>query len=98
MLSDPAKGIILVVISILLLQTSLNFMQDHDDAETEYQRQCDLEYRAASGNLTTPDWEICSELDKTRTRKIALFTASLALFVVTALVGTVMVLPDNKIR
>jgi hypothetical protein len=71
-------------------------MQDHDDVETEYERECDLQYRALIGNVSTPDWGLCSELNEDRSRKATLFMASLGLFVLTGLVGTAMVLPSNE--
>mgnify|MGYP000238570113 FL=1 len=94
--SDTAKGYALILCSILLLPLSLDLMQDHDDVETEYERECDLQYRALIGNVSTPDWGLCSELNEDRSRKATLFMASLGLFVLTGLVGTVMVIPSNE--
>lgn len=94
--SDTVKGFALVLCSILLLPLSLDLMQDHDDVETEYERECDLQYRALIGNVSTPDWGLCSELNEDRSRKATLFMASLGLFVLTGLVGTAMVLPSNE--
>mgnify|MGYP001232949277 FL=1 len=94
--SDTVKGFALVLCSILLLPLSLDLMQDHDDVETEYERECDLQYRALIGNVSTPDWGLCSELNEDRSRKATLFMASLGLFVLTGLVGTVMVIPSNE--
>ena len=94
--SDTVKGFALVLCSILLLPLSLDLMQDHDDVETEYERECDLQYRALIGNVSTPDWGLCSELNEDRSRKATLFMASLGLFVITGLVGTAMVLPSNE--
>ncbi len=94
--SDIVKGFALVLCSILLLPLSLDLMQDHDDVETEYERECDLQYRALTGNASSPDWGLCSELNEDRSRKATLFMASLGLFVLTGLVGTVMVLPSNE--
>ena len=96
MFSDTTKGFTLVFCSILLLPLSLDLMQDHDDVEMEYERECDLQYRALIGNVSTPDWSLCSELDEDRSRKATLFMTSLGLFVLTGLVGTVMVLPSNE--
>jgi len=96
LLSDSTKGFVLVALSILLLQLSMEMMQNHDDAEREYQTACDLEYRALMGNISMPDWELCNELDQHRSRKAALFMITLASFVITGLVGTVMILPSNE--
>jgi len=71
-------------------------MQNHDDAETEYEKECDLQYRAMNGNVSTPDWGLCSELDEARTRKATSFMASLAAFVLTGLMGTAMLLPGDE--
>lgn len=96
MLSDMVKGFALVSCSILLLPLSLDLMQDHDDVESEYERECDLQYRALIGNVSTPDWDYCRELDADRSRKATLFMTSLGLFVLTGLVGTAMVFPSNE--
>ena len=93
--SDSVKGFALVAFSVLLLPLSLDLMQDHDDVEREYEKECDLQYRALIGNVSTPDWGLCSELDEDRSRKAALFMASLGAFVLTGLIGTVMLLPSN---
>jgi len=94
--SDKVKGFALLACSILLLPISLDLMQVHDDIEREYERECDLQYRALIGNVSTPDWGLCTELDEDRSRKAALFMTSLGFFVLTGLVGTVMVLPSNE--
>ncbi len=96
MASDKVKGFALLACSILLLPISLDLMQVHDDVEREYERECDLQYRALIGNVSTPDWGLCTELDEDRSRKAALFMTSLGFFVLTGLVGTVMVLPSNE--
>jgi hypothetical protein len=96
LLSDMVKGFALVSCSILLLPLSLDLMQDHDDVESEYERECDLQYRALIGNVSTPDWDYCRELDADRSRKATLFMTSLGLFVLTGLVGTAMVFPSNE--
>ena len=96
MLSDMVKGFALVFCSILLLPLCLDLMQDHDDVESEYERECDLQYRALIGNVSTPDWGYCSELSEDRSRKATLFMTSLGLFVLTGLLGTVMVFPSNE--
>jgi len=94
--SDKVKGFALLACSILLLPISLDLMQVHDDVEREYERECDLQYRALIGNVSTPDWGLCTELDEDRSRKAAMFMTSLGFFVLTGLVGTVMVLPSNE--
>lgn len=96
MASDKVKGFALLACSILLLPISLDLMQVHDDIEREYERECDLQYRALIGNVSTPDWGLCTELDEDRSRKAAMFMTSLGFFVLTGLVGTVMVLPSNE--
>jgi len=96
LLSDSVKGFALVAFSVLLLPMSLDLMQDHDDAEREYEMECDPQYRALIGNVSTPDWGLCSELDETRSRKAVLFMTSLGAFVLTGLIGTVMLLPSNE--
>ena len=96
MLSDPVKGFALVAFSVLLLSLSLDLMQDLDDVEREYEKECDLQYRALIGNLSTPDWGLCSELDESRPRKAALFMTSVGAFVLTGLIGTAMLLPSNE--
>ncbi len=94
--SDSTKGFALIACSIVLLSFSLELMQNHDDAETEYEKECDLQYRSMNGNVSTPDWGLCSELDEARTRKATSFMASLAAFVLTGLMGTVMLLPGDE--
>ena len=96
MLSDSTKGFALIACSIVLLSFSLELMQNHDDAESEYERECDLQYRALNGNMSAPDGGLCSELDETRSRKAILFMASLAAFVLSGLIGTVMLLPADE--
>ena len=95
MLSDSTKGFALIACSILLLSFSLELMQNHDDAESEYERECDLQYRALNGNVSTPNWGLCSELDETRSRKATSFMVSLGAFVLSGLIGTVMLLPGD---
>ena len=94
--SDSTKGFALIAGSIVLLSFSLELMQNHDDAETEYEKECDLQYRAMNGNMSSPDWGLCSELDEARSRKATSFMASLAAFVLTGLMGTVMLLPGDE--
>jgi len=96
LLSDPTKGFALIACSIVLLSFSLELMQNHDDAEREYERECDPQYRAMNGNVSTPDWGLCSELDDIRSRKATSFMTSLAAFVLTGLMGTVMLLPGDE--
>ena len=96
MLSDSVKGFALVAISVLLLPLSSDLMQDHDDVEREYEKECDLQYRALIGNVSTPDWGLCSELDEDRSRKAALFMTSVVAFVLTGLIGTALLLPSNE--
>ena len=96
MLSDSVKGFALVAISVFLLPLSLDLMQGHDDVEREYEKECDLQYRALIGNVSTPDWGLCSELDETRSRKATSFMVSLAAFVLSGLIGTVMLLPGDE--
>ena len=94
--SDSIKGFALICCSIVLLSFSLELMQNHDDAEREYERECDLQYRAMNGNVSTPDWDLCSELDEARSRKATSFMGALAAFVLTGLSGTVMLLPGDE--
>ncbi len=94
--SDSIKGFALIALSIVLLSFSLELMQNHDDAEREYESECDLQYRALNGNVSTPDWGLCSELDETRSRKATSFMGSLAAFVLSGLMGTVMILPGDE--
>ena len=94
--SDSTKGFALIACSIVLLSFSLELMQNHDDAEREYDRECDLQYRAMNGNVSTPDWGLCSELDDIRSRKATTSMASLAAFVLSGLMGTVMLLPGDE--
>ncbi|MED5397929.1 MAG: hypothetical protein VYD41_01185 [Candidatus Thermoplasmatota archaeon] len=94
--SDSTKGFALIACSIVLLSFSLEMMQNHEDAETEYEKECDLQYRAMNGNVSSPDWGLCSELDEARSRKATSFMASLAAFVLTGLMGTVMLLPGDE--
>jgi len=96
--SDITKGFALIACSIFLLPLSLELMQDHDDVEREYERECDLQYRALVNNVSTPDWVLCNQLDDDRSRKAALFMTALLMFVLTGLIGTVMVLPSNENR
>jgi hypothetical protein len=96
LLSDTAKGFALVFCSIALLPLSLDFMQDHDDAENEFERECDPVFRALTGNNSAVDAEICSQLEEDRSTKLILFTISLATFVITGLIGMAMVLPINQ--
>ena len=96
MLSNPIKGFALIVCSIVLLSFSLELMQNIDDAEREYERECDPQYRALKGNLSTPDWGLCSELDETRSRKATSFMVSLAAFVLSGLIGTAILLPGDE--
>ena len=94
--SDSIKGFALIALSIVLLSFSLELMQNHDDAEREYERECDLQYRALNGNVSTPDWGLCSELDETRSRKPTAFMGALSAFVLSGLMGTVMILPGDE--
>jgi len=94
--SDSTKGFALIACAIVLLSLSLELMQNHDDADREYERECDLQYRALNGNVSTPDWAVCSELEDTRSRKAISFMASLAAFVISGLMGTVMLLPGDE--
>ena len=94
--SDSTKGFALIACSIVLLSLSLELMQNHDDAEREYERECDLQYRAMNNNFSTPDWGLCSELDDTRSWKATSFMVSLAAFVLSGLMGTVMLLPGDE--
>ena len=94
--SDSTKGFALIACSIVLLSFSLELMQNHDDAERVNESECDLQYRAMNGNVSTPDWGLCSELDDIRSRKATSFMASLAAFVLSGLMGTVMLLPGDE--
>ncbi len=94
--SDSTKGFALIACSIVLLSFSLELMQNHDDAEREYDRECDLQYRAMNGNFSTPDSGLCSELDDIRSRKATSFMGALAAFVLTGLIGTTLILPGSK--
>ena len=94
--SDSIKGFALIALSIVLLSFSLELMQNHDDAEREYASECDLQYRELTGNVSTLDWGLCSELDETRSRKATSFMGSLAAFVLSGLMGTVMILPGDE--
>ena len=71
-------------------------MQNHDDAESEYERECDLQYRALNGNVSTPNWGLCIELDENRSRKATSFMVSLAAFVLSGLIGTTLILPGSE--
>jgi len=95
LLSDSVKGFALVVCSVMLLPLSLDLMQGHDDAENEFERECDPVFRALTGNDSAIDAGICSQLDEDRSRKLILFITSLGAFVLTGLIGTAMLLPDN---
>ena len=94
--SDSTKGFALIACSIVLLSLSLELMQNHDDAEREYESECALQHRAMDNNFSTPDWGRCSELDDTRSRKATSFMVSLAAFVLSGLMGTVMLLPGDE--
>jgi len=96
LIPDSIKGFALVACSVLLLPLTLDLMQDHDDVEREYEEECDLQYRALVGNVSTPDWALCSELDDARSTRAAWFMTSLAAFVLTGLIGTAMLLPGNE--
>ncbi|MED5273556.1 MAG: hypothetical protein VX865_01050 [Candidatus Thermoplasmatota archaeon] len=93
---DTTRGLVLVACSILLLPISLDLMQDLDDAEKEYERECDLVYRAISGNDSAPDSDRCSELNEARSRSVLVFMASLGAFLLTGLVGLATVLPSDE--
>ena len=96
MLSDSVKGFALVVCSLMLLPLSLDSMQAHDDAVNAFERECDPVFRALTGNNSAIDDSLCSELEEDRSAKLIVFTTSLAAFVLTALIGTAMLLPGNE--
>ena len=96
MLSDSVKGFSLVACSILLLSLSLDSMQDIDDVENEFERECDPMFRSLIGNYSAIDAETCDQLDKERSRKLAVFSATLATFVITGLIGAAMLLPSTR--
>ena len=90
------KGLILIFCSLALFPTSLDLMQDHDDVESQYERECDIQYRTLTGNFSAIDTELCSELYDERSRRLALFIGCLAAFVISGLVGLVIVLPGDS--
>ena len=94
-MSDSMKGLALIACSMVLLPASLELMQDQDDVEREYETECDLQYRSLTGNYSTPDADLCSELNDERSTKATMFMLSLAAFVVTGLVGLVLLLPGE---
>ena len=92
--SDALKGFALVACSLVLFPVSLDLMQEWDDVEREYERECDPQYRALMGNLSSPDKALCDQLAYDRPKALIAFAGSLTLFVVTGLVGLIMIMPD----
>ena len=95
-LNDSSKGIALIAISILLVPSVSNLMSSHDQAEREYEQECDLQYRAISGNISTPDAGRCSELDASRAQLASKFFGVLALSIIVSLSGIVMLFPSTE--
>ena len=93
---DSTKGISLIVVSILLVPSVSNLMSSHDQAEREYEQECDLQYRAISGNISTPDAGRCSELDASRSQLASKFFGALALSLIVSLSGIVMLFPSPE--
>ena len=93
---DSTKGISLIVVSILLVPSVSNLMSSHDQAEREYEQECDLQYRAISGNISTPDAGRCSELDASRSQLASKFFGALALSLIVSLTGIVMLFPSPE--
>ena len=96
MLSESTQGFALVACSVLLLPLSLGLMQALDETERDYEKECDLTYRALVGNVSTPEPERCSELDAARASGAARFMTSVGAFILTGLIGTAMLLPTNE--
>ena len=95
-LTDFNKGIALIVVAVIMTSTALDLMVTHDEAEKEYERECDLQYRSLIGNTSTPDAELCSELDVNRSRLATKFFGALALSTVVSLTGVVMLFPSEE--
>ena len=96
LLSESTQGFALVACSVLLLSLSLGLMQDQDDTERDYEKECDPAFRALIGNFSTPDSERCSELEAARASGAARFMISVGAFILTGLIGTAMLLPTNE--
>ncbi len=59
MKSDPLREFLLVLLSIVLLVMSVDSIYRLDEASTQYEKECDVEYRAVMGNFTIPDTGSC---------------------------------------
>ena len=59
MKSDILRGFLLVLLSIVLLVLSVDSIYRLDEASTQYEKECDVEYRAVRGNFTIPDTGSC---------------------------------------
>ncbi len=91
---DALRGVVLVACSLVLFPVSLDLMQEWDDLEREYERECDPQYRALTGNISSPDKALCDQLADGRPTALVAFAGSLTLFVVTGVVGLTMIMPD----
>lgn len=85
--SDPLRGFLLVLLSIILLALSADSIYRLDEANMEYEKECDIEYRAVMGNFTIPDSGNCDLLLDAKSQATLRFIALISLFLVSSLAG-----------
>ncbi len=95
--NETKKGASLVVLSIVLLFVSIESIERLDDANKEYEKECDVSYRTIMGNFTTPEQGNCDLLLDAKSTRTLEFLATLSLFLVTSLAGLATLLtPDEN--
>lgn len=96
MRSDPLRGFLLVLLSIVFFVLSVDSIYRLDEANTQYEKECDIEYRAVMGNFTIPDTGSCELLLDAKSQATLRFIALISLFLVSSLAGLTTLLTPRE--
>ena len=80
-------AVVLIFISLLMIPTTINALNNWDKSETGYKSGCDPVYRIYMGIETEVTSDACEELKSQEVLYLRLFFLSLSVFLTSSLIG-----------
>jgi hypothetical protein len=89
------NGIVCVILALIMIPTTISALNNWDNSEEEYKSGCDPTYRVYMGISTDVSPEECDILKDEEVLNLQLFLLSLFIFLISSLVGLILILPNS---
>jgi len=88
-------AIVLIFVSLLMIPTTIDALNNWDESKNEYKSGCDPVYRIFMGIETNVTSDECDELKSKEELHLRLFFLSLSLFLTSSLIGLALLFPHS---